>query len=70
MSEQEQVKGDWYNYQTQKHEFIATPTDLAPYIPQDPAAQGLFECYVGLGDSPLIAAVKVLKASLGLEPKV
>lgn len=55
----------WYNYKTKQHDY-ATPTDFANYIPQSPACQGLYNCYLTLGETPLESVIKVLAKVLGV----
>ncbi len=52
----------WYNYKTKQYEYIETPTDFADYIPDIPAAHGLYSVYLKMGDVPLEAARKTLEA--------
>lgn len=58
----------WHNFKTGEYELIDTPADFSDYIPQDPAAQGLYSVYIQLGDKPLEAALKVLLACVGEKP--
>jgi len=55
----------WYNFVTQQHDYIETPTDFTNYISQDQSAQGLYRCYLQMGDAPIDAAIKVMKACVG-----
>ena len=55
----------WYNYQTEQHEYIETPTDFTAYIPQILAAQELYSLYLEMGIEVREAAAKVLKACVG-----
>lgn len=62
-------KGYWYNFKTESYEYIESPTDFADYIPQSPPAQSLYKLYIEIGDDPLEASIKVLKASIGEKPE-
>ena len=56
----------WYNFATKEYEYLYdTPTDFTNYIPQDPSAIGLYECYIELGETPVEAAVAVLSVCAG-----
>lgn len=65
----------WWNFATNTSETIPGPlVDLSPdeaaqYVPQHPAAQGLFRCHVGLGKSVPEALVATLSAAVGREPQ-
>ncbi len=53
----------WYNYQTKSYDYLQDiPKDLRAYIPQDEAAQGIFNCHFWGGDSQREAARKTLTA--------
>jgi len=52
----------WFNYVTQAYEYIETPTDFTNFIPQDPAALGMYRCCIQLDMTPMDAAKKVLNA--------
>lgn len=57
----------WYNFRTGQYDARAEPPDgdeLRNYISQIPAAQSLFGIYVKMGDAPINAAIKVLRAVL------
>ena len=57
----------YYNFTTNEYDYLDTaPEDWRAYIPQQPAAQGLYNCYVKVGDAPVEAAKKVLQAILGI----
>ena len=56
---------NWFNYATQQHEYRSTPADFTNYIPQNPAAQGLYQCYIQMGETPIEAAIKVCRACVG-----
>jgi len=58
-------RGYWFNYATQQHEYIETPTDFTNYIPQQPAAIGMYRCYIEMGMTPIEAARRVLTACVG-----
>lgn len=54
----------WYNFRTGESDYIlGIPSRLTDYIPQDVAAQGLYQSYIGLGEAPLVAMSHVLAAS-------
>ena len=52
----------WFNYRTGKYELTDAPPDFADYLPQTPAAQGLYKLYREAGDEPREAARRVLEA--------
>lgn len=54
------MKINWYNYKTGEYESIEIPTGFTDYIPQTPACQGLYSCYLAMGKSPIEAALEVL----------
>jgi len=58
-------RGYWYNFATKAHEYIETPEDFTNYIPQQPAAQGLYQLYIEMGETPTEAAIKVYTACVG-----
>lgn len=57
-----------YNYVTQQYETIEQPMttmsadELKPYLPQDSNVQSIFECHIGLGESPIHAYIKTMEA--------
>ena len=55
----------WYNFRKQEYEYIPTPTDFRDYIPQQQAAQALYQLYLQGGDAPIIATRKILEISTG-----
>jgi hypothetical protein len=59
----------WYNYVTEQYEFIPTPSDFRVFIPQSVAAQGLYNCHLTLGKSPIQAAIEVLSICAGVDKK-
>ncbi len=59
-------KRSWHNYRTGGYEIINTPEDFHDYIPQDPAAQSLYDLYIEhLKLSPINAAIKIWSAFCG-----
>ena len=58
----------WHNFKTGQAEFIDTPEDFTDYIPQSPAAQGMYQVLLKLGNEPIKAAMRVLEASVGIKP--
>lgn len=60
----------WFNYALNKHKYIAMlpTTDRRPYIPQNPAAQSLYQLYLDMGKTPDEAMYNILKLSVGEEP--
>lgn len=64
--------GYWYNYDKSEYELREAPKtaeDAIPLIPSNPSARGLFECYIGMGDSVLESMRKTLLACVG-QPEV
>jgi len=60
----------WYNYRTEKHEARQkAPADFSDYLPQIPAALGLYRAYQKVGDSPLAAFIKVGERMTSTSPK-
>ena len=59
----------WYNFRTGQYETRDTPDgdEWADYISQNPAAQSLYILYVAKGETPIDAAMKVLKATAGIK---
>ena len=58
----------WYNFKTEKTEFIDTPLDFANYLPQEPAALSLYKLYIEhKGFSALESACKVLETCCGIK---
>ena len=58
----------WYNYKKEKYEYLdEKPEDYADYIPQIPAAQGLYRVHIAMGKSPLIACKDTLLACAGIK---
>lgn len=62
-----QLKTQIYNFKTQQYERGAPwapdqQADWSDYIPQDPAVQGIYRCYVHMGKSPAIVALHALHA--------
>lgn len=56
----------WCNEKTGQTDWLeGLPIDFRPYIPQIPAALGMFECYLQIGLAPVDAYIKTLKACLG-----
>lgn len=54
----------WFNYKTETYESLAgTPPieRIGEFLPQNPAAQGLYEVYRALGNAPLEAMRLVLQ---------
>lgn len=59
----------WCNMRTGETDWRSTPPqDFTDYIPQDGLAQGIYRRYMQLGDTPLEAALKVLKICVGEQP--
>ena len=54
---------EWYNYRTGQYE-ERVGNDFSDYIPQIPAAQGLYKVHLAQGKSPLDAAKETLLACL------
>ncbi len=63
-------RGYWFNFKTGEYEYIETPANFENYISQLPAAQGLYKVYLQMGDESIVAATKVLKATIGEKPEV
>lgn len=59
----------YYNFKTKEYEYRNTPDDWEDYIPQDEAAQGLYQCHKMLGKSNIEAAKETLLAVTGLKDK-
>ena len=59
----------WYNYRTKQYEARDTPDggEWVDYISQEPAVQNLYILYVARGETPINAAIKVLRATAGIE---
>lgn len=58
----------WYNFVKKEYEYIDTPSDFSPYIPQDIASQNLYNLYISYeGLSPIDSAIKVLELNCGIE---
>ena len=59
----------WYNYRTKQYEARDTPEggEWVDYISQEPAAQSIYIIYVAQGETPINAALKVLRATAGIE---
>ena len=59
----------WYNFRTGQYEARDTPDggELVDFISQEPAAQNLYILYVAQGETPINAAIKVLKATAGIK---
>ena len=57
-------KSMFYNHQTQEHEEF-NEANLAAYIPQNEAAQKVYQLNVDLGMEPKQAALRTLRLSLG-----
>ena len=55
----------WYNFKTGEYDFIRSPDNMKDYIPQNSAAQGLYDCYIKMGKSPTEASIETLKACVG-----
>ena len=67
MNEKSSNKNYWYNFVTDEYEYIETPKDFSNYVPQL-GGRGLYELYVNhMGMTPIDAATKVLKISVGKE---
>lgn len=64
MNEPKPMFKSWYNYRTKQFE-ECNPVTYEDYIPQMPAAQGLYQCLVMMGKTPLEAAADVLRACVG-----
>ena len=58
----------YYNFKTQEYEHRDTPQDWEDYIPQNEAAQGLYQCHKALGKSNIEAARLTLCAVTGEKP--
>ena len=55
----------WYNFVTDKYEYIETPKDFSNYVPQI-GGRGLYEIYTEhKGMKPIEAALKVLSLVVG-----
>lgn len=57
-----------YNYTTDEYDYRDAPTtdeEAKRYLPQQPAAQGLFDCHREMGLGILEAMVEVLTAVIG-----
>jgi hypothetical protein len=55
-----------FNFKNDHWETVnAAPKDWAAYIPQHPAAQGLYRVLVARGHKPIDAAEEVLLACIG-----
>jgi len=54
----------WYNYRTGEHDHLQLGWvgDFSAYIPQIPSAQGLYQTYIAMGETPLEACGKTLSA--------
>ena len=59
----------WCNFRTGQYEARDTPDggEWVNYISQEPAAQSLYILYVAQGETPIDAAMKVLKATAGIK---
>lgn len=58
---------EWYNFKTAQIETIKGKIlNYSPYIPQDPASQGLYRVYIKMGDTPTESAIKVLNIHICL----
>ena len=56
----------YYNHRTGSYDYLTeTPADWSDYIPQVPAAQGLYQLHLQMGKTPVEAAIEVLRAVLG-----
>lgn len=56
----------WYNYRTKQFDYLSEPpADFHDYISQYPAAQGMYEVIIKQGQTPILAALEVLKAMVG-----
>lgn len=55
----------WFNYRKSEYEYIDTPVDFTDYIPQDPAAIRIYQLLQSMGETPIKAALHVLKVSVG-----
>lgn len=56
----------WWNFKTEKWEHsCGLPDNITDFIPQDPAAQGLYQCHIKLGKSVAEALCETLKAVTG-----
>lgn len=61
----------WHNFKTGEsdhHEGCPPDDKMKEYIPQLLAAQGLYDCYIGQGSTPMESMGKVLKASIPKDP--
>lgn len=57
----------WFNFRTCQYDYRECPTDFRDYISQDPSAQALYRLYQDVrGDSPIEAAIRILKLSAGV----
>jgi hypothetical protein len=48
MSDVQDTRMYWYNYQTKEYDYVEGPTtdeEALKYLPQDPASQSLFKLY-------------------------
>jgi len=60
----------WHNFKTGKSECIVglpAPDKMSQFIPQDPAAQELYQTYIAMGKSPIESLELVLRATLPLK---
>lgn len=58
----------YYNFKTKGYnDFVTPPQDWRDYIPQNEIAQNLYQIYLEMGKSSIIAAGHVLAASVGRE---
>jgi len=57
----------WWNFRTQEYDrFSGIPKDFSGYIPQDPAAQSLYNLLIEhKGKSPVQAAMHILDKVVG-----
>jgi len=68
MSKIAKSKLAWFNFRTGEYDFMSgDPENMKDYIPQGRAAQGLYDCYIALGDEPMEATRKVLSDALQIK---
>jgi hypothetical protein len=61
-----------YNYKTGTYESFdseAPANKMREFIPQNLAAQGLYDTYIGMGKSPSESVMKVLESVIGAHEK-
>lgn len=60
-----------FNYETQKYEMVVIhEIDWSKATSQDTASQGMYRAYIGLGKTPIEAAMKVLETTIKIQGRI